>query len=287
MSVDKKIVHNQGVTLVELMVYIVLGVLVVSYAMATMKSVSKQYVHGREVAKMQQNGRDAINIIARDLVNTGFKYYIYTWLDDNGNEQYETRPKRGLNGSADTTFLYASYNSKVKQFGVYSDSTVSADSAASFLYWNTSNYPGDEIITYRSKLVRSDSVGSVERVRYYLDTGDSTLYRAVDICDNTNLCIGGNIVWKDGPRVGVVENVIAFQLQFSSNGIVWEDAPIDKAAVKYVRVELVIHSERESAFGGKLDTNIVGDYTIPLTGDSHLYRKYSRVIPMVNNGIVR
>jgi len=67
---------KRGVTLVELMIYMALSVVVLMYSFQAMQQMAKSYVYGRELTKLQATGRDAINMISRDLSNTGFKYYL-------------------------------------------------------------------------------------------------------------------------------------------------------------------------------------------------------------------
>ena len=75
---NKKIQKNlqAGYTLVEAMVYLVIAVFIITYAVKTMNSMTKSYTRHRSVSKVQLNGRDAINIMARQIAGAGFKYVL-------------------------------------------------------------------------------------------------------------------------------------------------------------------------------------------------------------------
>ncbi len=269
--------NNKGYTLTELMIYMVLAVVVMTLVMNTMKSVSTQYVRGREVTKMQTNGRDVISILSRDLINTGFKYHITKTLT-NGVVQYKTLP---MVGTPEETFLLGSYTSKL----VDDRALLPDDSAASFFH--EPRTPADSLEIFRSRLVSSDLVGSVERVSYHMST--DTLFRVFSECATTTLDGSGDIQWSDPDTIALIENVEAIQYQFSPNGVDWEDDPsddIERHLMKYIRVELLIKSMREADIAGKSGTVTVGDYEVTMDGE-HLYRSYSEVVPIRNNGIIQ
>lgn len=276
--------NNKGLTLVEVTVYIVLGTLVLSYAMAAMKSVSKTYVHGREVTKMQQSGRDAINSIGRDLVNTGFKYYLFKDTVS-GKATYKTKP---VITEPDSAFLKGTYLSDQINSDYHIESPKRADSTASFLHSNFD--PGDELEIFRAKLERTDLIGSIERVRYH--QSNDTLFRTVQVCTTPVLDASGNIQWGSATTVGIVENVMGIQYQFSENGKDWIGDPTlneTKHLMKYIKVELLIASERDADIAPLTNNVQIGGTTNGVTfvpDGVHLYRTYTLTVPILNNGVV-
>lgn len=276
--------NKKGYTLVELMIYMVLGLLVVGYSMNAMKQISTNYVRGREVTKLQQNGRDAINLMARDLVNTGFKYYIKKDTLPNptsgGNYvSYQTLPDPSID-SDDTVFLYGSYT------GTYVDpaGSVPADSAASF-YCGQGN-PYDTIEVFRSRLIRTDLVNSVERTRYNVQ--NDTLFRITQTCTNKALNASGDIDWGADEKIAVVANVKALQFQYSRDGLNWVHNPASSKTrdeMKYIKIELVMSSDRTDEIVSTQPI-AVGDITVTPDG-SHIYRSYEQVVAILNNGVLK
>lgn len=278
--------NRKGLTLVEVTIYIVLGTLVLTYALAAMKSVSKTYVHGREVTKMQQTGRDAINSIGRDLVNTGFKYYLFKDTNATTNKvEYEARPKKT---DADSLFLKGTYLSDKVDPDYNTASPRRADSTAS--YFHTNFDPGDELELFRAKLVRTDLIGSIERVRYH--QSNDTLFRTVQTSTTPTPDASGNIQWGPATTVGIVENVMGIQYQFSENGRDWVGDPTfdeTKHLMKYIKVELLISSERDADIAPQSTNVVIGgnDNGVTFVPDGiHLYRTYTQTVPILNNGVV-
>ncbi len=272
--------NKKGHTLVELLVYMVLGVIVLGFSIQAMKDISTGYVRGREVTKMQSNGRDAINLLARDLANTGFKYYIFkdtTSTSGNDTVTYELRPSKT---SVDSLFLLGSYTSKYIDLS----GSLPKDSASSF--FERSGAISDTLELFRSRLVSADSVGSIERVKFYV--GDNKLWRISRECTNRSL-VGGVIDWKIADTIAVIENAKGLQFQYSTDGFNWINSPsssVVRDSIKHIRVALLIASSRESDIVDPMDSVILGDVKIGKE-DGYLYRTYEQVVTIHNNGIVR
>lgn len=271
--------NRNGYTLVELLIYMVLGLIVVGYSLTAINHLSKNYVTGREVTKMQQSGRDAINVLARDLVNTGFKYYlnrdtVLAGIPPRDSTVFEKRPTRN---SVDSLYLFGSYT------GFYVDASEPADSSASFFI--SSGAVSDTIETFRSRLVKIDKIGSVLRTKYFIK--NDTLLRVTQEFTKKNL-VSDNIAWKSPDTVALIENAAGLQFQFSENGYTWIDDP-EIAAVRhkmrYIRISLVIASQRESVVGTETDSIAVANTKIARSG-SHLYRTYEQVVTILNNGVL-
>jgi len=267
---------NKGHTIAELIVYMVLGLIVTGFALNAISHMAKNYVHGREITKIQANGRDAINAMSRDLANTGFKYYI---------EKVGTAPAvfnvRPTETSSDSLFLLGSYTGRrVHLVGV-----LPAD--ASFYHWNATPY--DSIEVFRCNLATTNSLASVERIKYKVI--GTTLYRVSRTCTNRTL-VSGNIDWTGAyDSTAIVENVQGIQYQFSTDGLDWasHDNPTgdaDRHLMKHIKVSLLVSSERDASIGKSTKTETVGSVSVTRDGQ-HLYRSYEGVISIPNNGIVQ
>lgn len=270
---------NKGYTLAELMIYMVLGLIVVGYSLTAINHLSKNYVTGREVTKMQQTGRDAINLLARDLMNTGFKYYLLRDTVKVGTPPRDSTifDKRPTRSSNDSLFLFGSYT------GSYVDASEPSDSAASFFI--SSGDISDTIETFRARLVQVDKIGSVERSKYFIQ--NDTLMRVFQENKKKNLVMG-SIDWSSPDTVAVIENAAGLQFQFSENGYDWIDDPEmagTRDKMRYIRISLVIASQRESTLGVQTDSISIANTKIARSG-SHLYRTYEQVITIHNNGVL-
>ncbi len=271
---------NKGHTLAELLVYMVLGVIVLGFSVQAMKDISTGYIRGREVTKMQTNGRDAVNLLARDLANTGFKYYIFKDTVTTSGKDTVTYEMRPSPITADSLFLFGSYTSKYVDLS----GSIPSDSAASF--FEMSGAISDTLELFRSRLVRADSVGAIERIKFYV--GNNTLWRVSRECTNRSLA-GSVIDWKLPDTLAVIDNAKGLQFQYSTDGFNWINSPSTSAvrdSIKHIRVALLIASSRESDIVDPADSVILGDVKIGKE-DGLLYRTYEQVVTIHNNGIVR
>lgn len=273
--------NARGYTLSELLIYMVLAGLVISYSMQTLGSMSKNYVTGREVTKMQQTGRDAVNVLARDIVNTGFKYYLNrdTIISPTGGDSviFEVKPSRF---SEDSLFLYGSYSSS------YIDTTSGAlpkDSSASFFEY--SGPVSDTLEIFRSKLILADSVGYIERTKFFIQ--NDTLLRITRICTSKTL-IGGSLEWLSDDTLALLDNAKALQFQYSRDGYTWTHTPTVeniRHEIQHIRIELLVASSREADmnFGDKIVS--LGNTTV-LSDGKYFFRKHEKVVTLQNNGIL-
>lgn len=272
---------HHGYTLTELLIYMVLAGLVISYSMQTLGNMSKNYVVSREVTKMQQTGRDAVNVLARDIANTGYKYYLNrdTIPSTSGGDSviFEVKPSPL---SEDSLFLLGSYASS------YVD-TVSgvlpSDSSASF--FESSGAISDTLEVLRSKLVRADSIGFIERTKFFIQ--NDTLLRVSQVC-TTKALVSGLIEWLSADTIAILENAKALQFQYSKDGYNWSHTPTAdriRDEIQHIRIELLVSSSRENSMNLGNRPVIVGDITVHSDG-IHFYRKHEKIVTLQNNGIL-
>ena len=68
--------NKNGVTLIELMIYIILFSIVAVLIGSQMKTMVTGYSGGKQISRLQSDSRDFIAVISRELRNTGFKRYL-------------------------------------------------------------------------------------------------------------------------------------------------------------------------------------------------------------------
>ncbi len=247
--------NNRGLTLTELLIYMVLSGIVIAYGASMITHSSKVYVRQREVSKLQSGGRNTMAILARDIMNTGFK----TYLDTNG-------VVRTLGG----TWTGASI-----------DASKPSDSAASFLFSAGENSFYDTLEIFKAEMVKGDSLEGVYRVKYLVDNNE-VLLRISGLYDSSSASWGG---WD---TLQIATQIEALQYQFSIDGIDWLDDPIGvRDQIKTITVSFLSKTDREVAKFVD-DTFNLGDISISLTDSSglNLRRLYQETVEVMNNGVL-
>lgn len=249
--------NESGVTLVELLIYLVFASVVIGLSLEVTTASARSYVRGREVSKVQSNGRYAMAIMARDIMNTGFKMLIDTAGGSNSFRQLQ---------------------------GTWTGSRVQvsppSDSAASFYY--AAGDPGDTLEIFKAEMKSSIELDKVIRARYYIDT-DHVLWRVTQEFDSTVL-VGNS--WINPDSIAISKNIEALQFRFSYDGVNWYDDPSgERHNVVAIEVSLLMRTERE--VGGTVPSSYeVGDitFTPPSEDSNYLRRRYVETVEVANNG---
>lgn len=250
----KKISKQKGISLVELMIYIVFAFVVISFALKLVTEAAQFYVRGREISKIQSNGRNAMAILARDVMNTGFK----------------------------TVLVETSGIPSITQFqGTWTGSSVVVsppiDSAASFLF--SQGDPADTLEIFKLEMENTGTLGTVIRARYLIDSSN-IFWR---ITREYNALTG---VWDAGDTLALSSNIESFQCRFSNDGINWVDNPAGiRHQIVTIQLELLIRTSRE-VDGSTPQSYTLGNINfIPPTGsERYLRRRYTEIVEVVNNG---
>ncbi len=250
-----RLASKRGISLVELILYITFAFIVISFALSLVTSSAQAYVRGREVSKIQSNGRYAMAIVARDVMNTGYKSMF---LDSSGVTLF-----RRLNGTWTGTKV-----------------TVSppVDSAASFLF--TPGDPNDTLEIFKAELLPSGALDKVIRAQYTLDS-NRILWRITREYDST---VVGN--WIAGDTLALSKNIEAFQCRFSTDGVNWLDDPSGtRHQIVAIQLELLIRTDREVS-GTPATSYTIGNvtFTPPSSDTRFLRRRYMEIVEVVNNG---
>jgi type II secretory pathway component PulJ len=133
--------NSRGMSLVELVIYVVIAAIVVSLLAVPFRKMVKSNATEKQESSLQTNSRDALAVMSREIRNTGFKRYI---VDATGTFNTAVIPK---------TFL-ADLSSFILKQGNKSDT----------------------LTIYKATLDGSGySTGGVDSVKYYLK--DSSLIR--------------------------------------------------------------------------------------------------------------
>jgi type II secretory pathway component PulJ len=134
--------NSRGVTLIELIIYIVIAAIVVALMAVPFRKMVTSTKTEKQESSLQTNSRDALAVMSREIRNTGFKRYI---VDASGAFNAAVIPK---------TFVAADSSSFILKQGNKSDT----------------------LTIYKATLDGSGySTGGVDSVKYYLK--DSSLIR--------------------------------------------------------------------------------------------------------------
>ena len=71
----RKITNKNGYTLVELIIYSVIALVVVGFSLSLVRTTSSNYTRDRRKSRMQTEGRNAILMMAREIINTGLVHH--------------------------------------------------------------------------------------------------------------------------------------------------------------------------------------------------------------------
>ncbi len=252
-----RIKDKKGITLVELMIYLVISTVVIGYALSTITATSQNYVRSRETVKLQTAGRNSMLLLARDFSNMGYK----TILVDTGGGNTEIRQLPGTWTGADNVV------------------TPLLDSAGSFLF--QAGFPHDTIEIFKAEMIRDDSLDEIIRVQYVVDSATATLLRISQPLDTAGF------VWGDRDTMTILQNVEAIQYRFTTDGINWHDNPTGiRDQVEEVRIELLARSLRTMRITTNKEFVVGGTQfsTADTSRSKYMWRLYQETVEVTNNG---
>lgn len=249
-----KRIDQRGFTLLELLLYSVIAVVVIMFSLSLIRTTSRNYTRDRRKSRMQTEGRNAILMMTREIVNTGFN----TYLLDNGDGTFtEVQVDNTTTGDADVL------------------GEANPDGLSSFIF--TPGDPDDQLEIFKASLDNAGQYVSTERILYNL--GGNTLFRTIDYW--------GGADWNNTPEtMELANNVEALQFQFSTDNTTWIDnfsGPETKDQIKAIRIFVLIRTNKETDMSIQKTYN-PGDITIAPAGDKYLRRLYIETVEVVNNG---
>lgn len=92
MRVQLPVKDQRGFSLIELMIALVLGLIIVGGVMVVFVSSSHSFVFNTALSRVQENGRFALEIVARELRNAGYRGDCFRNIDnllDTGSANYQ------------------------------------------------------------------------------------------------------------------------------------------------------------------------------------------------------
>jgi len=245
----KKLKNNAGASMVEVMIYMVIGVIVIGYALNSMGTISTGYVRGRTVMKMQKDGRDAVQAMARDIAGIGNKFYVDAFTASVTHDfdvntvpvtqyitYYITRPsptqqdyvsdytttthtRSSMGLPDDRNWLFATYCGNLN---VANAEVNDPDFSASFIH--SDGEPYDTLTFYQMRMTDPQTPQDIVRIRYYVTVtnGVGTLWRDEVTADTAGL---------NAAVVGTPPNPPTIAQWAIARSAIWDGAPVESIAI--------------------------------------------------------
>ncbi len=147
--------NRKGVTLIELLVYIVLFSVVSLFIGSQMKQLLRGYTSGRRISRLQSESRDVLAMLSREIRNTGLKTSL-------------------INSGANT-------------LTTLTDPGVYLPDSSSFVH--KEGDPGDSLTIYKLRLNDNGDKTGVDTIQYYLDGNILKRFaegKHIDIAENVH-----------------------------------------------------------------------------------------------------
>ncbi len=251
-----KINNSHGYTLVELIIYSVIALIVIGFSLSLIRTTSVSYTRDRRKSRMQTEGRNAILMMAREIVNTGFKTYLK------------------YNVNVDTTLTTIDHTTTG---GTNEWNEGNPDGESSFMYYaaDAGNY-NDSLEIFKANLDNNGQNPVQERIKYFLDG---------NILKRTRKEYTG-APWGNETTIELADNIEALQFRFSQNKYDWNiNNPAGiKKTIQAIRIYLLIRTNKETDFNIEKTYDLGNGITISPTGDRYLRRLYIETVEVVNNG---
>jgi len=298
MKTKKK--NNGGTTIVELMVYMIVGLIVITAAFQTIGRATRGHQHGRIVSRVQGDARTGVTVIARDMASMGFKTHFINNAD-------------GTQSVRASDVGYTDMQELVVTGIPATDPAVQANrhnilgNEAAFFFRPNSGGLGDTIEFFRIRVNNEGALEANERIVYFLDSLSAQIVRILYTwpiiinADNNEpvyqpQSTGGG--WVRVSETVVVSNAVALKFRFGRRGIFDAESPafipasdtwvscrnpfssatVRRDQIRHIEVSVLVRSaedaSRTAAHG--LGRHIVGDfeYTVPESDIFRIHRLY-------------
>lgn len=242
--------HEDGYTLIEVVLYLLISSVVMWQAFSLFNMVSKKYKNESDLSTMQGDGRNALVMMAREIKNTGFKFF--------------------LRESPATVFTCQ----RIAMLTTQENGDAAADATASFTF-----IPGDRsdiLEIYKATLDDQGQNPIQEKIRYSLKA--DTLQRIYETF------AGG--AWQGTTTTELMTNVNALQFQFSTDRNTWVDNPAgNRHNMKAIKIIILLQCKNPSSMKFTHNFN-VGDKVFTYSNDSYQRRILEEIVEVINNGQV-
>jgi len=268
--------NKKGMTLVEVLVYIVLAGMLLAPVIMLMQNSSVNMARDASNVNLRMSGRELMNLIYDDLRNTGYKLKNFNAVD--------SVTYIDLAGIAAALSGKTSKADSIAALNAFK-SAHPLDSS-SFMAINNSKYY-DALTVRMGKLSPNGDWLGIDTITYYVNN-KSELKRRIDGTTNKP------IPPKHNPdSITLANNVDALKFLYSDNLIDWDGNPpitttnpdgITKDMVQYIKVILVTKDPKKLAASKTTKIKLFDGVDTTFT-DQALHERHEIVIPIPNNGL--
>lgn len=265
---------NAGTTLVELMVYMVVALIVVTASLKVISRSTTGYMHTRAVTKAQYSARDGLSAMSRDIASMGYKTYFQ--YDQNNT------PTRKYDKICSTDSTHVGNNRHL---------AANQRSVAAFFFVDGGTNASDTLEFFRIRINDRGERIARERIKYYLNEDNDTnsvvrqLWTFKQSADSLKFDD-----WGDPEITHIASNVVALNFRFSADGINWMSDNLSggttdrRAEMCNVEIAMLVKGYKKQNAQYGQDSYTVGDRIFDASGEKNfIYRLYSQTVEIPNN----
>jgi len=262
--------NKKGVTLVELLVYMVLAAFLLAPVIMLVQHSSISMARDAGNANLRMSGRELLNLMYDDLRNTGYK------LSMTGSTLTVDTAVSYVNTTAFGNYVNSCQNQANGYSTEYGKCPANYDN---YMYEASSFIPGNRVesVFYDMLTVcmgRLDNNGAwdgIDTITYKVENGDLT-----------------RIKGSDAPMT-LARNVMALKFLYSDNLSTWYETfdasnMETKNRVEYIKVVLVLKDDKKLSPVNNQKITVIEGIDTTFT-DKALYERHEMVIPIHNNGL--
>jgi hypothetical protein len=268
-----KNIKNAGTTLVELMVYMIVGLIVITATFKVLSKATNGYIHARAVSKAQYNARDGLIAMARDIASMGYKVY-FTYKTENAAKAERNVDSVGL------TKLERLVGPRYSQ---------NDGNTAAFFFANGVGKESDTLEFFRIRVNDKGERIAREWIKYFLDINKNVLIRQLRVLKKEPTVFSDS--WEAPTETIIASNVVALNFRFSKNGVSGDENWVSafdetkRSAIRHVEAAILVkaHKSEKGRYGASQYK--VGDriYITPDTDHGLVHRIYIQTVEVPNN----
>lgn len=321
--------NNKGLSLVEVVVYMIVSIIIIGYIFNTLSNITHSFHQEKKKSVLQMNGQDAISLLARDIATTGFKHFLDTSKIED-SILYRKRIFKGTylrtvlkefpNGKESSEYdasfliypgtyfdtlevlrakmLHAHKLDTVQRITYVPDNGELKRESRSYLrFIDDIDFDSDtnskyEICHFPDDASDNPHTLTVSRsaIITHIDHHDDYLGECVDEYIGPSDVDENKWDYDNSNDVYILNNIVALKFNFSEDFETWYNDPPDPELVNYIRIMLLLRSEREGNVVNNPTFNLgIGEDELPLTytvpeGNKYFYRLYERTVEVPSNG---
>jgi len=285
-----KNVKNAGTTLVELMVYMIVGLIVITATFKVLSKATNGYIHARAVSKAQYNARDGLVAMARDIASMGYKvYFTYSAASNQATLNIDS-----VGATRDQKVVGARYNRAGNNSAFFFTDGGSDE--------NENDKRSDTLEFFRIRVNDRGERIAREWIKYFLDEDEKKVVRQLRELKKEPMSFDDS--WEDYTETIIASNVVALNFRFSKDGsnsdgswvsaldgemngktnsVVSSETKRDQ--IQHIEAVILVKAHKSEKGKYAASQYVVGDriYYTPSTDRGLVHRIYTQTVEVPNN----